>query len=66
MAQKPDPVLKGEAKWKAAKQAVAERNQAAHLVARSERDAREAKAQQHRRAIERDADSRLPKQPPPH
>jgi len=59
----PQDAPRGHAAWKAAKEAVAERNEAAYARGRQERTARNAAAQQGRRAAEKQERSNLPVQP---
>jgi len=58
----PEP-LRGHAAWKAAKQAVSDKNEAAYARGRQERAARNVRATDQRRAAERSADANTPKQP---
>ena len=55
--------LRGEAAWKAAKQAIADRNDAAYARGRKERAAQDEAMRARRVAAERRADAHLPKQP---
>ena len=55
--------LRGEAAWKAAKQRIAERNDAAHARARKERAEADAGRRARLRAAEREELANLPTQP---
>ena len=66
MTQKqPDQPLRGEAAWKAAKQRVADSNEAAYKRGREQRAESEAKAQASRRSADRKDAEQLPVQPTP-
>jgi hypothetical protein len=56
--------LRGEAAWKAAKQRIADRNDAAYARGRKERAAQEAAARARRADADRRSDANLPQ--PPH
>ena len=58
-----DPTLRGEAAFKALKQQVAKRNEAAFARARTERSASDVIARERQRAAERREFANLPKQP---
>jgi hypothetical protein len=58
----PEP-LRGDAAWKAAKQRVADNNEAAYARGRAERAARSARAQDQRRAADRKDRARLSREP---
>ena len=59
----PDVPLRGEAAWKAAKQRVADRNEAAYRRGRAERADADARDAERRRDAERKERSELPSQP---
>jgi len=63
MSSKDDAPLRGEDAWKAAKQAIAKRNEAAYARGREERTARETAARNRQMARERAEFANLPKQP---
>jgi hypothetical protein len=65
MNKKPDEPLRGEARYTAEKRAIAERNEAAFKRGRAERTARDAAADDRRRAAERRESDQLPVQPTP-
>jgi hypothetical protein len=56
--------LRGHAAWKAEKERIAERNQAAYARGRQERTARDAAARADRQAAEKRERASLPSQPP--
>ena len=60
-----DEPLRGEAAWKAAKQDVANRNEAAHARARKERTERDNAMRARQAAAERREFANLPHQPTP-
>ena len=55
--------LRGHAAWKAEKERIAERNEAAFARGRQERTARDAAAMEDRRAAEKSERANLPSQP---
>jgi hypothetical protein len=61
-SEAPEPP-RGHAAWKAEKERIAERNEAAYARGRQERMARNAAATQGRRAAERQERANLPSQP---
>jgi len=63
MSNKDDTPPRGEDAWKAAKQAIAKRNEAAYARGREERAARDAAQRNRRMAAERAEFANLPKQP---
>ncbi len=63
MTKKQEEPLRGEAAFKAAKQRVAERNEAAYARGRAERAAGDAAARDRRRAADRREAAQLPSQP---
>jgi hypothetical protein len=63
MSKEPAEPLRGHAAWKAAKQRISERNEAAYARGRQERAARNADAIDRRRAAERRETAKLPQQP---
>jgi hypothetical protein len=58
--------LRGHAAWKAEKERIAERNEAAFARGRQERTARDAAAMEGRRAAEKRERANLPAQPQAH
>jgi hypothetical protein len=58
--------LRGHAAWKADKERIAERNEAAYARGRQERTARNAAAMKNRRATEKSERANLPSQPQGH
>ena len=58
----PEPP-RGHAAWKAAKQEISDRNEAAYACGRQERAARNAEALDRRRDADRQDRARVPKQP---
>ena len=63
MTKKTDEPLTGDAKWRAERQAVSDRNDAAHARGRAERDARDEVVAGRRRAADKRELASLPKQP---
>lgn len=63
MSKEPDTPPRGDAAWKIAKKAVADRNEAAYARGRADRAAKRAEAVERRRAADRDDLARLPKPP---
>ncbi|MGH2968288.1 MAG: hypothetical protein ACRDK0_04375 [Solirubrobacteraceae bacterium] len=63
MSKTPPEQPRGEAAWKAAKQRIADNNEAAYARGRRERAARNAQAGDDRRASERQDRMKLPTQP---
>jgi hypothetical protein len=65
MTDKPDTALRGEAAWRAAKQRVADNNEAAFARAREEQAVRRERTVDRERAAARKEASELPHQPTP-
>lgn len=65
MTEKPADPLRGEAAWRAQKDAIAKRNDAVHVRAERERKERDAEAHSKRAAEERRERESLPEQPRP-
>ena len=63
MSKQDSTPLRGEAAWKAEKQRVADRNDAAYARGRKDRAARDAEEHARRRAADRRENANLPKQP---
>jgi hypothetical protein len=63
MSKEPTEPLRGHAAWKAAKQRISERNEAAYARGRQERAARNADAIDRRRQADRRDSAKLPRQP---
>ena len=65
MTDKPETGLRGEAAWKAEKQRISDRNDAAYARGREQRAGDDAKADDRRREAARREDAQLPEQPTP-
>ncbi|HEV2812000.1 MAG TPA: hypothetical protein VGW10_02010 [Solirubrobacteraceae bacterium] len=65
MTDKSAPPLRGEAAWKAEKQRIADRNEAAYKRGAAQRASSEARTEERRRAAAREQDAHLPVQPHP-